>query len=88
MREDGENTSIWAPKVMFYMYDPLALLCCIPSYRQQYFNVNNYTINGVSHGICGVSDADNGIVDSDALSQEMRLLLTKALKDCLLRSDE
>ena len=88
LREDGDNTSIWAQKVMFHMYDPLALLCCIPTFRNKYFNVKNYNINGVSHGICGLSNTDNGVVDGDALSQEIRLLLTKALKDCLLRSEK
>ena len=53
------------------MYDPLALMACIPAYRETNFLWDTKYVNGTPHSIAGVSQTQNGIIDATGMSDEM-----------------
>eukprot|EP00930_Biecheleria_cincta_P091574 TRINITY_DN8116_c0_g1_i1.p1 TRINITY_DN8116_c0_g1~~TRINITY_DN8116_c0_g1_i1.p1 ORF type:complete len:876 (+),score=111.98 TRINITY_DN8116_c0_g1_i1:70-2697(+) len=54
--------SIWDLIQTFNMYDPLALLACIPAMRQKFFTPREVVgMHGVTHCIIGCSKEENGI---------------------------
>ena len=68
----NQDASIWDQPLIFHMYDPLALLCCVPSIREKYFTVKKHRANefAVDHVIIGVSAENCGIV-SDEKKQDL-----------------
>eukprot|EP00970_Alexandrium_tamarense_P020350 scaffold15123_cov200-Alexandrium_tamarense.AAC.3 len=81
--EDSYPQSIWPQVQKLNMYDPLAVLLCIPAYRRLYFDCKVKVVNGVSHVVVGTSEADNGIVNPDLLYNEYASLFFTALQRSL-----
>jgi len=48
------SDSIWHCSVNFFMYDPLALLCCVPALRSKHFYSHLFTINGVERACIAI----------------------------------
>lgn len=66
-----------------YMSDPLAMLHCVDAYRELHFYSKAYKIDGVVHRITGVSETENGIVNSESLAMEIHELLIQAFRSLL-----
>uniref|UniRef100_A0A7S4SA71 Guanylate cyclase domain-containing protein n=2 Tax=Ditylum brightwellii TaxID=49249 RepID=A0A7S4SA71_9STRA len=71
------------------MYDPLALLCCVPAYREAHFRMETVTVNGVPQSVVGLSQDQTGIVDPEVLCAELfslfRLAFLRSLQNICKR---
>ena len=65
------------------MYNPLAVLICVPSYRSLYFQCKAKAVDGVSHVVVGTSESDTGIRDRLSLYKEYSHLFVQALQASL-----
>ena len=68
--KDSEE-SIWSLLENLNMYDPLALMACVPAFRETNFLWDTKYVNGTPHSIAGVSQTQNGIIDATGMSDEM-----------------
>lgn len=75
--------SIWSRVQQLNMYDPLAVLLCVSSYRELHFSCVTKTVNDVSHVVVGTSDVDTGINDTLLLYKEYSHLFVYALQASL-----
>jgi len=60
MELNGED-SIWPFVVSFNMYDPMALLACVPKYHEDFFDPIEFQVNGTTHLVIGVSSQLHGV---------------------------
>lgn len=78
----GEDRSgeapIWDLIATFNMYDPLALLCALPSESHR-FAFQPYVINSTTHRVVGLSKDATGIVGGAELSSYMRELFMEGI---------
>ena len=79
---DGSD-SIWHCNVNFFMYDGLALLCCVPALRSKHFYTHLFDIEGVAHALIGKSESENPVIVKKALQHEIRALLFGAFREAL-----
>ena len=75
--------SIWTQIEKLNMYDPLAVLICVSSYRDLHFSCKTKTVNGVDHIVVGTSENDTGISDALSLYKEYSYLFVDALQTAL-----
>jgi tetratricopeptide (TPR) repeat protein len=75
--------SIWSDVEKLNMYDPLAVLICVDSYRSLHFNCKTKTVNGVDHVVIGTCESDTGVKDEISLYKEYSHLFIEALQDAL-----
>jgi hypothetical protein len=45
------------------MYDPLALMACVPDLRRRFFTCVEKEFKGVTHTVIGISKDEPGVVD-------------------------
>lgn len=64
----GANDAIWDLIEGFNMYDPLALCVAVPSLSEMFVPCE-YTVNGITHRVYGVSKEENGVRDANALRE-------------------
>jgi len=57
------DESIWDLVVSFNMYDPLALMACVPDLRRRFFTCVEKEFKGVTHTVIGISKDEPGVVD-------------------------
>ena len=57
------DDSIWDLVVSFNMYDPLALMACVPDLRRRFFTCVEKDVKGVKHTVIGISKDEPGIAD-------------------------
>ena len=80
----SDDESIWSQVTKVNLYDPLALLACVPAFRELHFAWKTKVINNTPHIVTGISNEDRGIIDASALYDEffslLRLSLTAALE--------
>jgi tetratricopeptide (TPR) repeat protein len=75
--------SIWSDVEKLNMYDPLAVLICVDSYRSLHFNCKTKTVNGADHIVIGTCESDTGVKEEIALYKEYSHLFINALQDAL-----
>ncbi|KAL7435741.1 hypothetical protein ACHAXM_004820 [Skeletonema potamos] len=76
-------TSVWDEVEKLNMYDPLAVLICVSSYRSSHFRCKEKFVNGVSHLVVGVCEEENGIRNRSALFHEYSTLFLYAMQASL-----
>ena len=62
--EGGDRTaddSVWDLVVSFNMYDPLALMACVPDLRRRFFRCVEKRVDGVAHSVIGTSEDAPGV---------------------------
>jgi len=57
------DESIWDLVVFFNMYDPLALMACVPDLRRRFFTCVEKDVKGVIHTVIGISRDEPGVAD-------------------------
>lgn len=57
------DDSIWDLVVSFNMYDPLALMACVPDLRRRFFTCVEKDVKGVTHTVIGISKDEPGVAD-------------------------
>ncbi|KAL7517295.1 hypothetical protein ACHAWX_002227 [Stephanocyclus meneghinianus] len=77
------SASIWRKVKTLNMYDPLAVMMCVPSYRSLYFTIKSKIVNGVEHIVIGESEVENGVVDEASLFNEYSRLFSLAFQNSL-----
>lgn len=77
------NASVWTLVKKLNMYDPLAVLLCVPAYRSTHFDGKIKIVNGVSHIVVGTSERDTGIKNRVSLYTEYSLLFLYAFQESL-----
>lgn len=82
------STSVWLLVKKLNMYDPLAVLLCVPAYRTTHFNWQTKVVNGVSHIVVGTSERDTGINTRQSLYAEYASLFLYAFLTSLHKNDE
>lgn len=75
--------SIWTQVEKLNMYDPLAVLICVPSYRNTHFDGKFKVVNGVSHVVIGTNEEETGVRDPIPLYKEYSHLFIEALQESL-----
>jgi hypothetical protein len=80
-------SSIWTRVQKLNMYDPLAVLICVESYRDAHFRCATKVVNGTAHVVIGTSPDDTGVADRMALYKEYSALFVEALQSSLLEPD-
>lgn len=73
--EDG----IWDLVTHDYLYDPIALIACVPSLRSRFFAPEAVVVKGTTHLVIGVSPTKRGIVDPDDLAGYLMENILKGL---------
>eukprot|EP00984_Skeletonema_dohrnii_P026188 scaffold15498_cov79-Skeletonema_dohrnii-CCMP3373.AAC.1 len=76
-------TSVWNDVEKLNMYDPLAVLMCVSSYRSTHFRCTEKVVNEVSHIVVGVCEEENGIRNRKALFDEYSALFLYAMQASL-----
>jgi tetratricopeptide (TPR) repeat protein len=82
------SSSVWLLVKKLNMYDPLAVLLCVPAYRATHFNWQTKVVNGVSHIVVGTSERDTGINTRLSLYAEYASLFYDAFLDSLHKKHE
>uniref|UniRef100_A0A7S4NFP3 Inosine/uridine-preferring nucleoside hydrolase domain-containing protein n=1 Tax=Odontella aurita TaxID=265563 RepID=A0A7S4NFP3_9STRA len=82
-RAGDSGTSIWDLVTKLNMYDPLTMLCCIPEYRETYFYWESFFVNGIQHRVTGISETNNGVIDSALLCKKLYSLFGLSLRNAL-----
>uniref|UniRef100_A0A7R9WKN7 Inosine/uridine-preferring nucleoside hydrolase domain-containing protein n=1 Tax=Pseudictyota dubia TaxID=2749911 RepID=A0A7R9WKN7_9STRA len=77
------SMSIWDLVTKLNMYDPLTMLCCVPEYRETYFYWESKCVNGVQHRVTGISEMNNGVIDSALLCKKLYSLFGLSLRNAL-----
>ena len=77
------TASVWTLVKKLNMYDPLAVLLCVPAYRNTHFEGKTKVVNGVSHIVVGTSERDTGIRNRLSLYTEYSLLFLYAFQESL-----
>ena len=78
------TNSVWTLVKKLNMYDPLAVLLCVPAYRTAHFDGKAKVVNGVSHLVVGTSERDTGIKNRVSLYTEYSSLFLYAFQESLL----
>jgi len=81
------GASIWTEVTKLNMYDPLAVLICVQSYRASHFDCKIKTVAGVPHVVVGTSESDTGVLDPLALYTEYSSLFIETLQASLHESE-
>lgn len=76
-------TSIWSQVEKLNMYDPLAVLICVSSYRDRHFSCKVKNVNGVDHLVVGTSESETGISNHLSLYKEYSSLFVEALQEAM-----
>ncbi|KAL7551428.1 hypothetical protein ACHAWF_014616 [Thalassiosira exigua] len=77
------TSSVWTLVEKLNMYDPLAVLLCVPAYRLAHFDCKSKIVNGVSHIVVGTSDRDTGVKNRVSLYNEYASLFLYAFQESL-----
>jgi len=77
------SSSVWTLVKKLNMYDPLAVLLCVPAYRTSHFEGKTKVVNGVSHLVIGTSERDRGIRNRISLYNEYSSLFLYAFQESL-----
>ena len=77
------NASVWSHVRKLNMYDPLAVLLCVPAYRATHFNWKTKVVKGVRHIVVGTSELDTGITNRLSLYSEYSSLFLLAFQQSL-----
>jgi len=77
------TSSVWTLVKKLNMYDPLAVLLCVPAYRAKHFGWKTKVVNGVSHVVVGTSERDTGIKNRLSLYNEYASLFLFAFQESL-----
>mmetsp|Transcript_2252 Transcript_2252/g.5269 ORF Transcript_2252/g.5269 Transcript_2252/m.5269 type:complete len:1378 (+) Transcript_2252:1-4134(+) len=77
------TSSIWSHVKKLNMYDPLAVLLCVPAYRSTHFKWKTKIVNGVQHIVVGTSELDTGICNRLSLYHEYATLFLTAFTESL-----
>jgi len=80
------NTSqhnIWPSIKSINLELVLGLLSCIPVYRDSHFRWETHQVKGIDHKVCRHSNASAGIIKSEALSNEIHMLIGFAFRTSL-----
>lgn len=77
------HPNIWPSIKSINLELVLGLLCCIPVYRDSHFKWETHQVKGVDHKVCRHTSAAAGIKKSDALSNEIHMLIGFALRTSL-----
>jgi hypothetical protein len=80
---DEKPKSVWSSVENLNMYDPLAVMCCVPSYRNSHFICREKVVQGVSHLVAGISEKENGIRNRCSLYEEYSSLFMSAMQRSL-----
>jgi len=67
-KERSGEESIWDCIIQFNMYDPLALVAAIPLLGD-FFEFDEYVVEGVAHRVVGVSKERPGIINGEAVQK-------------------
>jgi len=77
------SSSVWTLVKKLNMYDPLAVILCVPAYRTAHFDWKEKVVNGVSHIVVGTSERDTGIKNRLSLYNEYSSLFLYAFQESL-----
>ena len=77
------STSVWTHVKKLNMYDPLAVLLCVPAFRDAHFRWKTKVVNGISHIVVGTSELDTGIANRLSLYNEYSSLFLSAFTESL-----
>lgn len=81
---DQHNIWPWITSVNLELV--LGLLSCIPMYQDAHFRWETHDVKGTSHKISRHSNASAGIIKSEALSNEIHMLIGYAFRSALLNT--
>jgi hypothetical protein len=59
-----DSQVIWPLVKTFQLYDPMALLVCVPSLRHRHFDAKTCVVNGTQHSVFGFSVEVHGVKSS------------------------
>ncbi|KAJ1459125.1 hypothetical protein M885DRAFT_460395 [Pelagophyceae sp. CCMP2097] len=59
--ERSQDDAVWDLITSFNMYDPLALIACVPELRHKFFACQTKRVQGVDHVIIGMSEEETGV---------------------------
>ena len=79
----SDDESVWGQVTKVNLYDPLALLACVPAFRELHFDWKTKVIDNTPHIVTGISNEDKGIIDASALNDELFSLLRLSLQASL-----
>lgn len=79
-------SSVWSLVTKLNMYDPLAVLLCVPAYRSALFRWHTKVVNGTPHMVVGTSEVDTGIPNRLTLYTEYSSLFLSAFLESLYKS--
>jgi hypothetical protein len=77
------SASVWSLVTKLNMYDPLAVLLCIPAYRTSHFSWKTKIVNDTPHIVVGTSELDTGISNRLSLYNECSSLFLSAFQHSL-----
>lgn len=84
-KSDGQH-SLWPLVKSINIELLLALLCCVPTYRESHFRWDVHQVNGIDHKYCRHQNAKAGVLKSQSLSDEVAMLIGFALRTSLLNT--
>merc|ERR1739845_328818 len=64
----------------------LGLLSCIPMYQDAHFRWETHYVKGVGHKVCRHCSASAGIIKSEALCDEVHMMIGYAFRSSLLNT--
>lgn len=82
---EDEEDRIWDLVEKLNVYDPLAMLSCVPNLRERHFKKTTKMVNGTPHVLIGASKEETDVVNVKALHDELLELMNFALNGALLR---
>ncbi|KAL3802963.1 hypothetical protein HJC23_011586 [Cyclotella cryptica] len=77
------TSSVWSHVTKLNMYDPLAVLLCVPAYRSSHFSWQTKVVNETPHIVVGTSELDTGIPNRLSLYNEYSSLFFSAFLESL-----
>jgi hypothetical protein len=85
--KDSWSSSVWTQVKRLNMYDPLAVLLCVPAYRAAHFEWKSNVVNEVSHIVGGTSERDTGIKNRTSLYSEYSSLFLFAFQEAMNKNE-
>lgn len=81
-----DQTTIWPLIKSINLELVLGLLSCIPAYQDTHFRWDSHEVKGVQHKICRHANSAAGIIKSEALSNEIHMLIGFSFRTSLLNT--
>ena len=81
-----DQSTIWPMIKSINLELVLGLLSCIPAYQDAHFRWDSHEVKGVKHRICRHANSAAGIIEAEALSNEIHMLIGFSFRTSLLNT--